>query len=243
MEHEASQGNPLRPTACHHDFHAPTDSQPGDRRAYGSNTLHMSLKRDMRFHEALTPVLGSPSKIGLLRTMFTTPERSWTGRELARASKVSPAQAARGLSELADTSVVAREVVGRSYAWRLRPSHVLFATLTDLFRWETECRATLLKTIHEGLRREGLDRARVFGSVSRGEERGDSDVDLFLEVVTERDRERVEAQLERLRSRVWNQFGNPLAALVYTRAEAAHPKNPELLRSIARDGLDVSGEG
>jgi predicted nucleotidyltransferase len=195
----------------------------------------------MRFHEALTPVLGSPSKLGVLRTMFSSPERSWTGRELARASNVSSAQAARVLGDLADASLIEREVIGRSYAWRLRTSHVLYSSLTELFRGETECRATLLKTIHDGLRPEGIDGARVFGSVSRGEERADSDVDLFLQVETERDRKRVEADLDRVRSQIWKKFGNPLAVLVYTRSEMGHPKNPELLRAIERDGLDVAG--
>jgi predicted nucleotidyltransferase len=197
----------------------------------------------MRFNEALTPVLGSPSKLGLLRTMFATQERSWTGRELARAAGVSTAQAARDLQELADTSLVSREVVGRSYSWRLRPSHVLHAALSELFHRERECRAALLRAISDGLQPARVERARVYGSVSRGEERDDSDVDLFLQVATAKDRMGAEAAADRLRTTVWMRFGNPLSVLVYTRAEAVRPRNPELLRSIDRDGLDVSGGG
>lgn len=205
--------------------------------------LHMYLIRDMRIHEALTPVLGSPSKIGLLRTMFAAPERAWTGRELARAAGVSSTQAARDLEDLADTALVSREVVGRSYSWRLRPHHVLHPALTDLFHREIECRSMLLKTISDGLQRAGVERARVFGSVSRGEERDDSDVDLFLQVGTAKDRFRAEMAVDRVRTSVWNRFGNPLSVLVYTRAEVAHPRNSELLRSIEREGLEVATGG
>jgi predicted nucleotidyltransferase len=197
----------------------------------------------MRFQDALNPVLGSLSKLRLLRTMFIAPVRSWTGRELAQAARVSTAQAARDLNALANTSLVSRDVVGRAYSWRLSSTHILVPVLAELFRQEADLRSDLLRTVSEALDIESIERARVFGSVSRGEERDDSDVDLFVQVRSARDRAVVEMAVEKVRSRVWDRFGNPVSALVYTRVEAERTRNPALLETIDREGLDVAREG
>ena len=195
----------------------------------------------MRFHDALNPILGSTTKLGLLRTMFASTGRRWTGRELARTSGVSPAQAARDLAELAETSLVSREVMGSAYSWQLNPSHVLTPVLEELFRREAGLRSEMLRAVSEGLRASKVDRARVFGSIPRGEERDDSDVDLFLQIRTPGERESAEEAVDRIRSAVWNRFGNPVSAIIYTRAEVARPRNPALLKAIEEDGLDVTG--
>jgi predicted nucleotidyltransferase len=195
----------------------------------------------MRFHNALTPVLGSPSKLGLLRTMFASAGRHWTGRELARTSGVSVAQAARDLAELCDTSLINREVIGSSYSWQLNSSHVLTPVLAELFRREAGLRSEMLRAVSEGLRVAKVDRARVFGSIPRREERDDSDIDLFLQIRNSGERERAEEAVDRVRSVVWSRFGNPVSAIIYTRAEAQRPRNPDLLKAIEQEGLDASG--
>ena len=201
----------------------------------------MSLIRDMKFAYALNPIVGSPTKLGLLRTLFGSPGRRWTGRELARAARISVSQAARDLRELADTSVVGREVVGRSYSWRLNESHVLWTALAELYRRESGVRAELLREIAQGLRSAKVERARVFGSLVRGEERSDSDVDLFVQVRSANERSGAEEAVDRIRARLWDRFGSPVSALIYTRADVARPPNPLLLRAIEDEGLDVLG--
>ena len=197
----------------------------------------------MRLERALNAILGSATKLGLLRTMYRSPERRWTGRELARSAGVSSAQSARDLGELADTSLVLREVVGRSYSWELNTSHVLFGALRELFAREAGLRSELLRVVSEAIPPARPERVRLFGSVARGEERDDSDVDLFLQVRRPAERGMAEEAVRRIRSRIWDRFGNPVSALVYTRAEAERPKNPSLLDSIERDGVDIGVEG
>jgi predicted nucleotidyltransferase len=196
--------------------------------------------RYMRIERALNPILGSTTKLGLLRTMYRSPDRRWTGRELARSAGLSTAQSARDLGELADTSLLLREVIGRSYVWRLNPSHVLFDALLDLFAREEGLRPELLRDVAEAIPPARPERVRLFGSIARGDAREDSDVDLFLQVRTPVERAGVEEAVGRIRSRIWSRYGNPVSALVYTRAEVERPKNPSLLDSIQRDGVDVS---
>ena len=195
----------------------------------------------MRFSDALTPILGSATKLRLLRAMFGSPDRRWTGRELARSTLVSAAQAARDLSQLADTSLVEREVIGRSYSWRLNYRHVLWPVLAGLFREESDLRPGLIRELASGLVPAKVERARLFGSIPRGDERADSDIDLFLEVRDAGGKARAEEAIDRFRSRLWERYGNPVSALIYTRAEVAHPRNPTLLKAIEEEGFGVVG--
>lgn len=156
---------------------------------------------------------------------------------------MSVAQAARDLRDLSETSLVTREVVGKAYLWRLNSGHVLAAPLAELFARESGLRAELLRDVSTALRPARLDRARLFGSIPRGEERADSDIDLYLEIRSSRDRHRAEEAVDRMRPRLWDRFGNPVSALIYTRAEASHPRNPSLIQAIEDEGLDVLGEG
>ncbi|MFY9716941.1 MAG: nucleotidyltransferase domain-containing protein [Thermoplasmata archaeon] len=187
----------------------------------------------------MDPILGSKTKLGLIRTMLEFPDRRWTGRELARAAHRSTAQTARDLAELANTSLVLRDVTGRSYSWELNPTHVLLPTLEDLFSREANLRAEMVRQVASALGSTPFERARLFGSVARGEERDDSDVDLFIQIRAPAERGRAEEAIDRVRSRIWSRFGNPVSALVYTRAEVKRPPNPGLLKTIETEGIDV----
>ncbi len=175
--------------------------------------------------------------------MFAASQNGGTGRELAARSNVSTAQAARDLRELEDVGIVEREVHGRSYVWTLNREHVLARPLRTLFWTEASLRDELVREIANELGPAQVDSVRLFGSIARGDERADSDVDLYVQIRSQKDRERVEDSLERIRQRVWARFGNRVAAVIYTAAEARHPKNPQLMTSIQRDGLDIGYQG
>lgn len=199
----------------------------------------------MKFTTALDSVFDRASKVRLLRRLLSAPARRWTGRELARAAGVSPAQAARDLRSLSDAGIVEFEVQGRSFVWRLNVENALYPDLLLLFQREARLRRDLVHEISVIFRTAPIRRARLFGSVARGDEREDSDVDLFLEVERADQRPLIEDALARARERVWKKFGNPLAPLVYTASKASRPPNPALMAAIDRDGLEVAdvGEG
>jgi predicted nucleotidyltransferase len=194
----------------------------------------------MRLTNALDPVLGSPTKVRLLRSLMESDRRGRTGRELARQALVSTAQSARDLKELAEVGIVDRAVSGRSYTWRLNEDHILYEPLRSLFSHEASLRVCLARTLSTELRSAPVAKARLFGSFARGDERSDSDVDLYIELRSPKDRERVQELVARLRDRVWSSFGNPVSALVYSREEARHPRNPELMVSIRRDSVELA---
>lgn len=197
----------------------------------------------MRITRALDPVLGTPTKLRLVRSLVGAPARRRTGRELAKQAGVSPAQAARDLRDLLDVGVVNCEVHGRTFAWSWNSDHVLATPVAALMNLEASLRGSLVAEIAKGLRRLPIQKAVLFGSVARGEERADSDIDLFLTVRDEAQRKQVEDSLAALRHQIWVRFGNGLTALVYTSGELKRPANPALLKSIDSDGLRVDLEG
>ena len=138
--------------------------------------------------------------------------------------------------------VVSRDVRGKSYEWRLNNGHVLTPELTRLFEFEAHLSGALTQDLHWLLAHIPARCALLFGSVARGEEHDSSDVDLFIEVKSVHDKSVTLSALSKARGQIWDRYGNPLSALVYTTAEARNPTNPPLLEAIEREGIDVMGQ-
>lgn len=195
----------------------------------------------MRFHRALDDVLGSPSGVRLLRMLVRFPTKEFTGRELARLADVSPTRAGDNLAVFLAHGLVQRRSAGTSHLWRLVPGHALAAGLRQAFRAESASLTRLQQVVLRGLAGVEAERVVLFGSVARGDERPDSDVDLLVVVRTAADKEEARKALLEVGRYVAAVFGNSLSALIYTRREAAALEGSELMASVRRDGIDLWG--
>ncbi len=187
----------------------------------------------MRFHRLPENLLSSPARVAVLRTLLRSPGREWTGREVARASGVSPPQAIEALHRLYDEALVHQRRVGRARVWTLDQGHYLAAGLSGLFEVERKSMEELLGTLRAGLRGSGALEAYLYGSVARGDEDPNSDVDLL---VVFPDKRRASAWRERLRNleaEILGRFGNPLQALVYT-SRQVRSRAPGRIYAVAR---------
>lgn len=198
-------------------------------------------KTNMRFRGALDDLLGSTVRVRVLRVLTRFPTRGLTGRELARICGRSPSQTNAALETLRDSGVVFREVAGRSHVWRLAPEHVLHGLLVDLFRGEAESLRTIRSEIESLLRTLPIERAALFGSVARGDDRPTSDVDLLVQVGSKADKETVESALSGATARFALRFGNPLSCIVLDRSQVHDARNAELLEQVAREGVELGG--
>jgi predicted nucleotidyltransferase len=194
----------------------------------------------MRFHSPLDDLLGTPIRVKLLRIMSRRSGTGFTGRELARLCRASPSQTNAGLAVLEASGLVQREIAGRSHVWRLSEKHVLVKTILRLFRDETDAYSELKSEIENRIRRLPVLSATLYGSVARGDERPTSDVDLLVRVRNRTDRERVEDELSAGSFSFIVKFGNALSPLVVEPSEERHPTNPELLRHVREEGVELS---
>lgn len=194
------------------------------------HTIHM------RLHNPLDQLLSTGGKVKVLRVLLRDPSRGWTGRELAAAAGVSPPQSIASLRDLEGAGVVQRRVIGRAHEWRLIRENSLVGTLTELYTTERNLPLQLEQELAKSLKGLGVQRAVLFGSVARGEETDQSDIDLFIEVRSEKDRAAVNAHLTPLFLETHLRFGLSLSPYVLTRREVEQPANPALIRSVAREG-------
>jgi predicted nucleotidyltransferase len=191
----------------------------------------------MRFRRPFTELLGSPIRVDLLRVLSRAQGESLSGREVARRVSASPSQVNEHLRALAAQGLVRSQTLGRVHAWSLSEEHALTNSLHSLFEVEPAVFDQLRSKLEATLRTLPIVRAILFGSVVRGDERPESDIDLFVETRGRAEKERVAEALARASQEFAVRFGNPLSNLILTHAEVQRGSNPELLESIEREGL------
>src|SRR6267378_5403205 len=190
----------------------------------------------MRFHNVAETLLTSPVRIAVLKALLKAPGREWTGREIARASGVSPPQAMEALYRLYDEALVRQQRARRASLWKLEERHFLAERLRPLVEVDKGATQELVGTLEAGLKGSGAVEAILFGSVARGDEDPNSDVDLL---VVFPDKRRAAAWLERrrdLEAAVLARFGNPLHALVYTAREVRGGARARIRDAALREG-------
>ena len=194
----------------------------------------------MRFHESLGDILGSPSKVRVLRFLCRK-GGEWSGRRLAAELSMNPVTAHRALRELREATLLDLRKTGGGFSYSLKDSHYLVrGLLRPLF--EEEGRAfdhlagLLREKIGKSLRPEVVS-AALYGSVVRQEEKPASDIDLLVLVRSAGAKQRVQEALEGAWEALSAEFGNSLAVYVNTVSEARdkrHSRRP-LLENILRD--------
>lgn len=190
----------------------------------------------MRFHRPLDDILRGRAALAVLRTLTRFPGKEFTGRELAALSGVAPSKAIVELNRLMRSGAVERRTVGRTHLWRAVAGHFVLEALAPALRDERrvldDLRATLAKGLDLPFVRSGI----LYGSVAKGEEAPDSDVDVFLVVDREAQKEEIAPAIARVAEEVRQRYGNALHAVVYSAAEAPRKKDLAFQRA-ARDGI------
>ena len=174
----------------------------------------------MRFHGFQERVVGSRSKVKLLRVLFKFAESEFTGDDLARKAGVSKPMAHRALSELMAENVVARRVAGRAYLYRLVPGSYSVRLVAPLFQNSESPLGELGRLFSRKLQSSPVVSAVLYGSLARGEGGPESDIDVYLIVKRAEDRERVETMVADLNRATLKSFGNRLSAMVKTLEES-----------------------
>lgn len=180
-----------------------------------------------------------PSHIGVLRAVKDAPD-GMSGRALARAAGLNHEACRMAVARLETIGVLTRIVSERTQLVRLnRESELVNRGLLPLFRTEAEMREEVFSLIQAAFR--GRAKAvTVFGSVARGEERPESDLDLLI-VIDGKDDDAVHRRAFDLRAEILRRYGVEVSPLVVTvrHARAKARAGVRLYPDAADQGIDL----
>jgi len=133
----------------------------------------------MKFQKPLNEVFKNLSHVKVLRVL-TTSELDLTGNEIARLAGISPLGCKNALDNLRDLNLLAVRKVGRANLYRLREDNLIVKKiLRQLFTEEKNFLEEELRKVAENFS-SFAHSVYLFGSVARGEETFQSDIDLCV---------------------------------------------------------------
>jgi len=194
----------------------------------------------MRFKNFIQDTLGDPVHLAVLLRLAH--HQHLTGRELARVVGVSQFKMRTTLAQLVEMGLLRRSQAGRSYLFSLNEEHFLIPHLKPLFQLETN--------LFEYLGSWILSRVPVkpvslilYGSVARGDERADSDIDLLFVYSKLKSPDKMLVELHEALADGPQVFGNRFAPLVVSRADfkTALKKRDSFYRQIMKEGKVIAG--
>lgn len=114
----------------------------------------------------------------VLALLLLRPQERYHVREIARLTGIVPGSLHRELKQLAAAGLLLREETGNQVLYRANRACPIYEELAGIFR-KTIGLADILREALLPLG-DALELALVFGSVARGEEHTDSDIDLLV---------------------------------------------------------------
>lgn len=196
----------------------------------------------MKFHNVLDEILGNRTKVKLLRAFFTYPEKEFTESELQRIAGIPQASVHRNVKSLLANGTLDRKRIGKANLYSLNKEHILYALLQYVFENEKNLLSELKKSLIGSIESlPGIELAVLFGSVVKGTERADSDIDIFI--VSKADKSKVEADMKNLIHVIGNKFGNPVSPMIKNETEIRDLKSSSIYKELKRGEVLFKREG
>ena len=170
----------------------------------------------MKLHSYLERVIGSKTAIALVRVLLNYPGKIFTIRGLAETAGVSASEASLVVRQLEEAGVLKLQPVGKSFL--ITPneqSFVLRRIMKPIVQAEGQTIGELTKLLKECFGVETIS-VYLFGSVAKGEEKDDSDIDLL---VISDDFENASAAVSKAQEKVAAVFNKQLSPLIFSEQE------------------------
>jgi predicted nucleotidyltransferase len=196
----------------------------------------------MKFHNILDEILGNKTKVRLLRAFFTYPEKGFTESELERIAGIPQASVHRNVKSLMDNGLLDRKRIGKANLFSLNTEHILYPLLNSNFEAERNVLMELKNMIEESVKSfSQIELAVLFGSIVKGKERADSDVDIFI--VCKGEKSKLEDKLKDLTNISQNKFGNPVSLMIKHKRELQDLKTRSIYEEIKNGEIILKREG
>lgn len=194
----------------------------------------------MRFHIAIKDILSSPVRLKVARFLLTH-EAPMSEREIASVLRISHMSINRAMIELAEVNFVYYKAVGKAHVWVVNQKSFAYQAIKGIVNAIDFCPSPLTelkKLILKYLPQNKVVRLILFGSIVKGEEKVDSDIDLLIVVKTDKDKDRAEPLLDRLSSDCLDIFGNRLSGYLLSTKEWKLRKSLEVIKE-AQKGINL----
>ncbi len=194
----------------------------------------------MLLHRYLEETLGNRVAITLLRTMINYRGKIFTIRGLAQEAKVSPNETALIIHELENFGIVKIQPVGRAYQLELnKNSYILNKVIEPMVQAEKNTLGKLLAILKKYLDTKKITSAVIFGSVVKGQEKLDSDIDLL---VISNDHDHAVAQISEASEQVFSVFHGGLSPIIFSDKEFNDKRKGSLVQSIIDNHILICGK-
>jgi predicted nucleotidyltransferase len=197
----------------------------------------------MKFRISLLDVLNSKTKVKIIKFLLTH-EASMSEREIASILKVSHMSVNRTMRELADMNFVDFVTIGKAHLWKVNRRSYAFKVLSALIKNVSivkEPLENLKNTLLRNLPKTLIKRVVLFGSVAKGLEKINSDIDIFILVKNKQSKEMLETSIEKLSNVCSEVYGNRLAPYILTEQEVRQKKNLKIISEIDK-GIQIFPE-
>ena len=175
-------------------------------------------------------VFESPVVVSTLRQMVKL-NKAYTGREMAKMINVSNKTASTHLENLWKQDVLAKDVAGKSYSYRLNKDNVIVSRLIlEMILLERKFFNEIIREVVNTFKARAK-RIILFGSYARDEQTTESDLDICVI----RGRALPVELVESLENSLLTRYGITLAIIQKTEKEWSSSKS-RLIKNIKKEG-------
>lgn len=193
----------------------------------------------MLFHQYLEQLLGNKASISILRALYKYKGKVFTVRGLADSSNVSVNETALTVDQMEKFGIVRIQPVGRAHQVTLNyKSYMLNKIVEPIFIAESKTLDELILVLKKHLTTKKIIAATIFGSVAKGEEKEDSDVDLL---VISDDFTHATLAISNASEEAISKFYGKISPLILSKKEFVSKRNSALIRSILENHIMITG--
>lgn len=194
----------------------------------------------MKFHDSFLQRIDTDAKRKVVGFLLKN-DTAMSEREISALAGVSHMTVNRVLRDLEQCNLVFYERVGRAHVWKINQQSYIYNILKDFYQRikQIPCPLDALKAeILSCLPKKNLIKVVLFGSISRQQEKADSDIDVFILTADKKSAAALEIPLDKLSLQCLGKFGNRLAPYVLTEGQFRQKKNLKLMKEI-EDGIQL----
>jgi predicted nucleotidyltransferase len=194
----------------------------------------------MQFELSLDKIIGSKAKIKLLKYLFGH-QASMSENGLAKVIKVSPMTVNRLMKELRELNLVSASRVGNANVWSVNKESYVYTALSKVINEISGIPTPLehLKaTLTGNIPKKTVKKVILYGSVSQGKSKSNSDIDLFVLVKSQKEVQDLSKHIDKLSNLCLSLYGNRLAPYILTESQLEEKKKLPLLKEIEK-GIQI----